>query len=114
MLVNSLSPSVAEIASRPFGLTEAEKPLVVELAVAAMEELIQVATASMSDQPRLWLVDPTTGNEYIDHDAYIQRFPRGIGPTPPGLKSESSRQTGVVIMNSISLVETLMDMVRSL
>lgn len=101
-------PSVAEIASRPFGLTEAEKPLVVELAVAAMEELLQVAQGG---EP-LWVPDALTGIETMDHDAYLQRFPRGIGPTPYGLKSETSRNSGLVIMNSTSLVETLMDVNR--
>lgn len=108
MGVSTPGPSVADIASRPFGLTDAEKPLVVELAVAAMEELLQVVQAG---EP-LWVPDPILGSEAIDHDVYVQRFPRGIGPTPPGLKSESTRHTGLVIMNSTSLVETLMDVGR--
>ncbi|KAI5055598.1 hypothetical protein GOP47_0029575 [Adiantum capillus-veneris] len=106
-------PTVADIASRPFCLTDAEKPLVVELAVVALEELLQVAQGS---EP-LWVPHPsysTTGAplECIDHDVYVQQFPRGIGPTPLGLHSESTRHTGLVIMNSTSLVETLMDVGR--
>lgn len=100
-------PSVPDIAAR---LTDSEKPLVVELAVVAMEELLQVAQAS---EP-LWIPHPSSPVplECIDHDVYVQRFPRGIGPTPPGLHSESTRHTGLVIMNSTSLVETLMDLDR--
>eukprot|EP00249_Psilotum_nudum_P037059 c9377_g1_i1 orf=796-3156(+) len=101
-------PSVADIAARPLGLTEGEKPIVVELAVAAMEELIQVSQAV---EP-LWVLDPQTGIELMDREHYLQRFPRGIGPAPFGLKSETSRQAGLVIMNSNALVETLMDVNR--
>ncbi|MCO5587915.1 hypothetical protein L7F22_041867 [Adiantum nelumboides] len=115
MSARAPGPTVADIASRPFCLTDAEKPLVVELAVVALEELLQVAQAS---EP-LWVpysslssASPGVPLECIDHDVYVQRFPRGIGPTPPGLHSESTRYTGLVIMNSTSLVETLMDVGR--
>ena len=94
--------------ARTFPLTEMEKPLVVELAVASMEELLQVAQAG---EP-LWTVHPThSSSEIIDQEVYLQKFQRGIGPTPVGLKSETSRHTGLVIMNSASLVETFMDVV---
>ncbi|KAI4371663.1 hypothetical protein MLD38_009989 [Melastoma candidum] len=36
-------------------------------------------------------------------------FPRGIGPRPLGFKSEASRESAVVIMNHINLVELLRD-----
>ncbi|KAH7445299.1 hypothetical protein KP509_01G001800 [Ceratopteris richardii] len=97
-------PTVADIAAHPFGLTEAEKPLVVELAVASMEELLQVAQAG---EP-LWIAGGGA-TQIMDQEVYLQRFPRGIGPTPPGLTSETSRHTGLVIMNFTSLVESFMD-----
>ncbi|MCO5614870.1 hypothetical protein L7F22_069155 [Adiantum nelumboides] len=106
--VGVAEPTVAEIAARPFGLTEAEKPLVVELAVASMEELLQVAQAG---EP-LWIVGGSQkpgAPQVMDQEIYLQRFPRGIGPTPPGLTSETSRHTGLVIMNFTSLVESFMD-----
>lgn len=104
-------PTVADIAARPFGLTEAERPLVVELAVASMEELLQVAQAG---EP-LWVAPKgdsaakSGAFQVMDQEVYLQRFPRGIGPTPPGLVSETSRHTGLVIMNFTSLVEAFMD-----
>lgn len=102
-------PSVAEIASRPLCLTDAEKRMVVELAVSAMEELAQVAQAG---EP-LWVPDlASASTEMLDNQEYLQRFPRVIGPTPFGLKVEATRETDLVIMNSPSLVETLMDVVR--
>ncbi|OWM77662.1 homeobox-leucine zipper protein MERISTEM L1-like [Punica granatum] len=84
--------------------TEANKPMIVELAVAAMEELIRIAQAG---EP-LWI----PGDHYtevLNEDEYLRTFPRGIGPKPLELRSEASRDSAVVIMNHISLVETLMD-----
>ncbi|XP_071696417.1 homeobox-leucine zipper protein MERISTEM L1-like [Rutidosis leptorrhynchoides] len=89
------------------GLTETEKPIIIELAVSAMEELIRMAqigeplwTPTMSDN---------SSNVTLNEDEYMRSFPRGIGPKPMGLKSEASRDTDVVIMNHMTLVEILMD-----
>ncbi|RID50351.1 hypothetical protein BRARA_H01087 [Brassica rapa] len=77
---------------------EAEKPMIVELAVAAMEELVRMA---QTGDP-LWVSSDSS-------DEYFRTFPRGIGPKPIGLRSEASRESTVVIMNQINLVEILMD-----
>ncbi|KAL1537361.1 Homeobox-leucine zipper protein PROTODERMAL FACTOR 2 [Salvia divinorum] len=87
------------------GPTDADKPVIIELAVAAMEELIRMAQAG---EP-LWLPTTENGIEIFSEDEYGRTFPRGIGPKPLGLKSEASRESAVVIMNHISLVEILMD-----
>ncbi|XP_022877991.1 homeobox-leucine zipper protein MERISTEM L1-like [Olea europaea var. sylvestris] len=87
--------------SRP---TDANKPMIIELAVASMEELIRMA---QTEEP-LWI--PSMDNiETLSEEEYVRNFPRGIGPKPLGLKSEASRESAVVIMNHISLVEILMD-----
>ncbi|KAI4295862.1 hypothetical protein L6164_035862 [Bauhinia variegata] len=83
---------------------EADKPMIVELAVAAMEELTRLAQAG---EP-LWVPNEHS-TEILNEEEYLRAFPRGIGPKPLGLKSEASRETAVVIMNHISLVEILMD-----
>ncbi|XP_075477707.1 homeobox-leucine zipper protein PROTODERMAL FACTOR 2-like isoform X1 [Primulina tabacum] len=87
------------------GPTDADKPMIIELSVAAMEELIRMAQAG---EP-LWI--PSIGNsaETLNEDEYMRTFPRGIGPKPLGLKSEASRESTVVIMNHANLVEILMD-----
>lgn len=90
------------------GPTEADKPMVIELAVAAMEELIRMAQAG---EP-LWIPSPDDSSEVLSEEEYFRTFPRGIGPKPLGLKSEASRESAVVIMNHINLVEILMDVVR--
>ncbi|KAK8517319.1 hypothetical protein V6N12_032513 [Hibiscus sabdariffa] len=86
------------------GPTEADKPMIVELAVAAMEELIRLA---QSGEP-LW-VPRNNSTDVLNEDEYLRTFPRGIGPKPLGLRSEASRESAVVIMNHVNLVEILMD-----
>ncbi|XP_065878508.1 homeobox-leucine zipper protein PROTODERMAL FACTOR 2-like [Euphorbia lathyris] len=86
------------------GPTESEKPMIVELAVTAMEELIRMAQAG---EP-LWIPSENS-TELLNEEEYLRAFPRGIGPRPLGFKSESSRESAVVIMNHINLVEILMD-----
>lgn len=87
--------------------TEADKPMIIELAVAAMEELIRMAQMG---EP-LWMTSLDGGSTVLNEDEYIRTFPRGIGPKPAGFKCEASRETAVVIMNHINLVEILMDVV---
>ncbi|KAK3031877.1 hypothetical protein RJ639_035647 [Escallonia herrerae] len=86
--------------------TEADKPMIIELAVAAMEELTRMAQMG---EP-LWLppIDGATVT-MLNEEEYMRSFPRGIGPKPAGFKCEVSRETVVVIMNHINLVEILMD-----
>ncbi|KAG6423534.1 hypothetical protein SASPL_113933 [Salvia splendens] len=87
------------------GPSEADKPMIIELAVAAMEELIRMA---QTGEP-LWVPNSDGLGEVLSEDEYMKTFPRGIGPKPLGLRSEASRESGVVIMNHINLVEILMD-----
>ena len=89
------------------GPPEADKPLIIELAVAAMEEVIRMAQAG---EP-LWMPSPDTSTEILIEDEYLRTFPQGIGPKPLGMKSEASRESAVVIMNHVNLVEILMDVV---
>ncbi|XP_059290071.1 homeobox-leucine zipper protein MERISTEM L1-like [Lycium ferocissimum] len=86
------------------GPTDADKPIIIELAVAAMEELIRMA---QTGEP-LWITSPDN-NETLCEEEYVRTFPRGIGPKPLGLTSEASRESAVIIMNHINLVEILMD-----
>ncbi|XP_048328134.2 homeobox-leucine zipper protein HDG2 isoform X1 [Ziziphus jujuba] len=85
--------------------SDADKPMIIELAVAAMEELIRMA--QMGDP--LWMTSLDGTTSVLNEDEYIRTFPRGIGPKPTGFKCEASRETAVVIMNHINLVEILMD-----
>ncbi|XP_030544276.1 homeobox-leucine zipper protein HDG2-like isoform X3 [Rhodamnia argentea] len=85
--------------------TEAEKPIIIELAVAAMEELIRMAQVG---EP-MWTMGLDGTSSVLNEDEYIRAFARGITTNPTGFKREASRETGVIIMNHINLVEILMD-----
>jgi homeobox-leucine zipper protein len=85
------------------GQLDADKPMIVELAVAAMDELVRMAQL---DAP-LW---GTSGGQ-LDDEEYAKMFPGGIGPRQYGLRPEASRDNAVVIMTRDSLVEILMDVV---
>nr|BAB85750.1 Roc1 [Oryza sativa] len=84
---------------------DADKPMIVELAVAAMDELVQMAQL---DEP-LWSSSSEPAAALLDEEEYARMFPRGLGPKQYGLKSEASRHGAVVIMTHSNLVEILMD-----
>ncbi|CAH8251226.1 unnamed protein product [Arabidopsis lyrata] len=79
--------------------TESDKPVIIDLAVAAVEELVRMVQV---DEP-LWK------SLVLDEEEYARTFPRGIGPRPAGYRSEASRESAVVIMNHVNIVEILMD-----
>lgn len=87
------------------GPSETDKPMIIELAVAAMEELVRMAQVG---EP-LWIPNADNSSVILNDDEYVRTFPRGIGPKPLGLRSEASRETVVVILNHVNLVEILMD-----
>lgn len=93
------------------GAAGIDKPLVIELAVAAMEELVRMAQLG---EP-LWVPSVVDGvaTESLNEEEYARSFPRGVGPKSPELRSEASRDTVVVIMNHMNLVEMLMDAVSN-
>ncbi|KAK7391031.1 hypothetical protein VNO78_19323 [Psophocarpus tetragonolobus] len=78
--------------------------IITEIGMVAMEELLRVA---LSGEP-LW-VPGNHGTEILSEDAYLRIFPRGIGPSLLGVKTEASRHSDVVFINSSKLVQILMD-----
>ncbi|XP_076956922.1 homeobox-leucine zipper protein HDG1-like isoform X1 [Bidens hawaiensis] len=82
-----------------------ERSMYLELALAAMDELVKLA---QTDEP-LWLQSLDTGREVLNHSEYSRIFTPCIGLKPNDFVSEATRETGTVIINSLALVETLMD-----
>nr|CAD1821380.1 unnamed protein product [Ananas comosus var. bracteatus] len=82
-----------------------ERSVFLELALAAMEELVKMA---QMEEP-LWIPTFDGTAETLNYDEYRSTFPRIIGPRPSGYVSEATREMGMVIINSVALVETLMD-----
>jgi len=87
-----------------------ERSMYLELALAAMDELVKMA---QTDEP-LWLRSMEAGGrEILNHDEYLRFSTPCVGLKPNGYVSEATRETGMVIINSLALVETLMDSVSS-
>ncbi|XP_060209578.1 homeobox-leucine zipper protein HDG2-like [Lycium barbarum] len=85
--------------------TEGDKPFIIELAVVAMEEFVQMAFM----QEPLWFPSIENGTNLLNEEEYFRIFQRGIGPKPVGFKTEATKESAVVIMNHVNLVEILMD-----
>ena len=91
-----------------------ERSMYSELALAAMDELVKMAQA---EEP-LWIRSLEGvgggggGREMLNHEEYMRSFTPCIGMKPNGFVTEASRETGIVIINSLALVETLMDSVN--
>ncbi|KAK0589692.1 hypothetical protein LWI29_017398 [Acer saccharum] len=86
-------------------LKDANKPKIFQLAVAAMEELVRMAEMG---EP-LWTRNYLDGTTVLNENEYIQTLPRWIRPKPVGFQREASRETVVVLMNRINIIEILMD-----
>ncbi|XP_043716143.1 homeobox-leucine zipper protein ANTHOCYANINLESS 2-like isoform X2 [Telopea speciosissima] len=82
-----------------------ERSMLLELALSAMDELVKMA---QTNEP-LWIPNFEGGKETLNHEEYMRVFPSCIGMKPNGFVTEASRETGMVIINSLALVETLMD-----
>lgn len=96
--------------NRSSGVTGLERSVFLELALAAMDELVKLA---QSDEP-LWVRNFEGGREMLNHEEYTRNFSPCIGIKPNGFVTEASRETGMVIINSLALVETLMDPVSEI
>lgn len=91
--------------------TEIDKPVIVELAVSAMEEVYTMAQAGET----LWVPAPNNSTEILNQDQYLTTYSTGIiGPRILGLTSEASRESSIVAFNHLKLVDILMDVVSFL
>ncbi|XP_059667046.1 homeobox-leucine zipper protein ANTHOCYANINLESS 2 isoform X2 [Cornus florida] len=82
-----------------------EKSMFMELALASMDELVKL---SQIDYP-LWVRSLNGGREALNYEEYMRAFPPCIGMKASGFITDATRATGVVISNSLAIVETLMD-----
>ncbi|XP_047962940.1 homeobox-leucine zipper protein ANTHOCYANINLESS 2-like isoform X2 [Salvia hispanica] len=89
----------------PKPVNPVEKSMYLELALAAMDELVKMA---QSEEP-LWIRGLDGGREMLNQEEYLRASSPCIGMKPSGFVTEASREIGMVIINSLALVETLMD-----
>ena len=86
---------------------QAERSMLIDLALSAMEELMKMA---QGDSP-LWIKPVDGENEVLNLEEYARIVPPCLGPKPDGYVTEATRHSGVVMINSLALIEILMDVV---
>ncbi|KAJ1282895.1 hypothetical protein BS78_03G086500 [Paspalum vaginatum] len=94
--------------SAPPSAVGIDRSMLLELAIAAMDELVKLAQI---DEP-LWLpgLNGSPSKEVLNFEEYAHSFLPCVGVKPMGYVSEASRESGLVIIDdSLALVETLMD-----
>ncbi|CAA7017384.1 unnamed protein product [Microthlaspi erraticum] len=79
-----------------------QRSVLLELALTAMDELVKLA---QSEEP-LWVKSLDGERDELNQEEYMRTF---SSSKPTGLATEASRTSGMVIINSLALVETLMD-----
>ncbi|XP_061956765.1 homeobox-leucine zipper protein HDG11-like [Populus nigra] len=101
-----LIPTNSNLAFQPPGISDMDKSLMTAVAANAMEELLRLLQAN---EP-LWMKSSTDGRDVLNLDSYQRIFPRAMNHLKnPNVRIESSRDSGVVIMNGVALVDMFMD-----
>lgn len=92
----------------PIHFSDVDKSLMTEVATNAMGELLRL---SQTNEP-FWMKSPSDARDVLDLESYQQAFPRSNTQLKNlHSRTEASRDSGMVIMNSASLVDMLMDSV---
>ncbi|XP_066371669.1 homeobox-leucine zipper protein ROC8-like [Miscanthus floridulus] len=91
----------------PAPVTEMERPMMVDMATRAMDELIRLAQAG--DQ--IWVKGmPGDAREVLNVATYDSLFAKPGGAfRPPDMNVEGSRDSGLVFMSAVALVDVFMD-----
>ncbi|XP_022881662.1 homeobox-leucine zipper protein HDG5 [Olea europaea var. sylvestris] len=101
-------PFIPENSQFPTGnslMLEEEKALAVELAISSMDELVKMC---QTGKP-LWIRATDTGKEVLNVEEYARMFSWAMNLKQQEFRIEATRDTAVVIMNSITLVDTFLD-----
>lgn len=88
-------------------LLDDEKLLAMKLAASSLEELVKMCTAG---EP-LWMKNSENGMEMLNAEERARLFPwpMNFKQNSSDLRTEATRDTAVVIMNSINLVDAFLD-----
>ncbi|KAK7283660.1 hypothetical protein RIF29_13339 [Crotalaria pallida] len=82
-----------------------ENTMLLQLGLTAMEELVKL---SQPDNP-LWIKSSDGRREVLDLEEYGKVVSPCMGPRPNGYVTEATRESGLVLANCLSVVETLMN-----
>ncbi|XP_008240378.1 PREDICTED: homeobox-leucine zipper protein HDG11 [Prunus mume] len=106
LLPGTTSSTMPSLPYHPTVLSDMDKSLMTDIAANAMEELLRLL---QTNEP-LWIKSATDGRDVLNLESYERIFPRANSHLKnPHLRIEASRDSGVVIMNGLALVEMFMD-----
>lgn len=90
-------------------LLEEEKPVALGLAISSMDELVKMCQGT---EP-LWIRNNENGRDVLNLEEHARMFPWPLNLKNHSneLRTEASRDSAVVIMNSITLVDAFLDAV---
>ncbi|PIN04592.1 hypothetical protein CDL12_22872 [Handroanthus impetiginosus] len=105
LLRGSSSNIISNLAFPPINISDMDKSLMADIAANAMDELIKLL---QSNGP-LW-IKSSDGRERLNNETYETLFQSPNSQMKnPNIRVEASRDSGVVIMNSLALVNMFMD-----
>ena len=108
-LLPGSSSTMPNVPYQPACLSDMDKSLMSDIASNAMEELLRLL---QTNEP-LWMKSSTDGRDVLNLDTYERMFPKANSHLKnPNVRIEASRDSGVVIMNGLTLVDMFMDPVR--
>lgn len=92
-------------------LLEEEKSIALELAASSINELVKMCQGT---EP-LWIRNNENGREVLNLEEHARMFPwpMNLKQNSNEFRTEASRDSAVVIMNSINLVDAFLDAVSS-
>lgn len=108
LLHGSSSSVIPNLAFPPMSISDMDKSLMADIAANAMDELIRLL---QSNEP-LWMKGGDGRGETLNLESYERVFQSPYSHMKnPSIRIEASRDSGVVIMNSLALVDMFMDAV---
>lgn len=109
-LLPGSSLTIPSLAFSSLNLSDMDKSLMADIAGNAMEELIRLV---QTNEP-LWMKSAIDGKDVLNFENYDRIFPRANSHLKNhNVRIEASRDSGVVIMNGLALVDMFMDAVSS-
>lgn len=110
-LLPGSSSSMPNLPFQPVVISDMDKSLMSDIAANAMEELLRLL---QTNEP-LWIKSTNDGKDVLNLESYERIFPKPNNThfKSPNVRVEASRDSGVVIMNGLALVDMFMDPVSS-
>ncbi|MBA0564242.1 hypothetical protein Golob_009196, partial [Gossypium lobatum] len=106
-LLPGSSSSMPNLPFQPVVISDMDKSLMSDIAANAMEELLRLL---QTNEP-LWIKSTNDGKDVLNLESYERIFPKPNNThfKSPNIRVEASRDSGVVIMNGLALVNMFMD-----